>query len=154
MARLSAARTSSGRTFHKEGATVSNDCSPIFLFDRRETRVSWSADDRSWRDGTYTVVISSRYLGARWFRHLYTNTNMRNQILRWTGSQWSSRSIGVIWTDRGVLVITRAARFCKRCRRSILIFESPGELFERILTRVQFLYMLCLNIFLKSYKKV
>ena len=44
------------------------------------------------------------------------------------GSQWSCRSIGVMWSRRDALVISRAAAFCTDYRRVISLSGKPYDI--------------------------
>jgi hypothetical protein len=67
--------------------------------------------------------FSDKYVGAKPFRHLKVITaSLRSNVL-FTGNQFNSDKIGVIWSNFLVFVTNRAAKFCTLCNLLMFFFE-------------------------------
>jgi len=69
--------------------------------------------------------LLARYDGAVPWRQRYDNTHNRNWIRSGIRSQWSSRSSGVVWSDRLAEKISRAAAF--RTDSAELVTGNTGQ---------------------------
>ena len=109
--------TYDGNLFHRRGAAWENDRSPQERLD--------SGSEFARRIVWFMQIINTVYAGALLLRDLNTKSNHLYTILQLTGSQWNSCKIGAIWEDFFDKVITRAAEFWMRWRRSICVRGRP-----------------------------
>ena len=116
----------SGSVFHRRGPAAAKHRLPKLLYVRRTTHFAVSAE-RSRRALASAVSwqSSARWAGAWPVRYWNTKTAILKSTRCRTGSQWSCRSIGVMWSRRRALVIIRAAAFCTDCRRLISFSGRP-----------------------------
>ena len=113
MVRDGEALTEYGISFQRIGAAISKDLSPrVFLIFFRGNWRRLSVLKRKWYlVGTFRVTSYLRYGGAWLLRILKVRSRILNCIRNLIGSQWSEDRTGVMWLNRGVFVISRAAVF-------------------------------------------
>jgi len=108
---------------------------PVDVLVLGTTNTPESAERSCWRPGTVETGRQNpdRYGGASPWRHLYTVIAVRN-TMRWrTGSQWRSRSTGVICSYFLVPVTRRAAAFFSAvCARHIHRHQPTARYSNRV----------------------
>ena len=127
----SSTRSSGGRLFHTRGPATAKFLAPMAVRVRGTYRVLVSADRSGRRPATDDTRTQSsvRWDGARPWRHLKTISASLNRTRCTMGSQWSSFSTGVMWSNFLDGVTTRAAEFCAVCSflssRPLTLYNTP-----------------------------
>ena len=100
-------RRLSGRSFHKRGAFTEKPRRPKRSRLWCGTASSALLAERSWRPGSYILIKSVMYAGARlWIARNVSTSNLyitRNRI----GSQCNAIRTGVMWSRRRCRIIKR-----------------------------------------------